>query len=66
MVSFGAKTMSTIEVRQNAGGNASAYYKYRDGEIGFIRQISISDLELWEEFEILPDLTHFIPEPLEA
>lgn len=54
--------MSKIEIVQNTGGNASAYYLYDDGERGFITQISASDLALYNEFEILPDLRHFIPE----
>lgn len=54
--------MSTIEIKPNRGGNASAYYKYKDGEQGFIKQISVSDLNLYNEFEILPDLRSFIPE----
>ena len=57
--------MAKIEIRQNTGGNASAYYHYDDGEHGFIKQISQSDLELFNEFEILPDLRNFIPEPKE-
>lgn len=55
--------MAKIEIVQNAGGNASAYYLFKDGERGFIKQISASDLALYNEFEILPDLRHFIPEP---
>lgn len=57
--------MAKIEIVQNTGGNASAYYLFKDGERGFIKQISASDLALYNEFEILPDLRHFLPKEIE-
>lgn len=59
---LGKPKMATIEIMQNPGGNGAAFYKYNDGEEGFIKQVSESDLNLFNEFEIIPDLRNFIEE----